>query len=120
MGNPSNGAPRINIATPKLAPELIPNIYGPASGFLNSVCICKPLTDSAAPHNSATTALISLIFITIFAVVSGQSPPTNAAHICVNGIDVAPTDKSMIDSAISNIANDMNNIVDFARIYFNF
>ena len=36
-------------ATPKLAPELIPRTNGPANGFLNRVCINRPLTASPAP-----------------------------------------------------------------------
>ena len=35
-------APKINIATPKLAPLLRPRTKGPASGFLKSVCINSP------------------------------------------------------------------------------
>jgi hypothetical protein len=44
-------------ATPKEAPELIPNTNGPARGFLNRVCICKPLTPKAAPARVAVKAL---------------------------------------------------------------
>src|SRR5690554_7372515 len=36
-------------ATSKEAPELIPNTYGPASGFWNKVCIKSPDIDKAAP-----------------------------------------------------------------------
>ncbi len=45
--------PKIKIATPKLAPELIPNTNGPASGFLNKVCISKPLIESPEPAKIA-------------------------------------------------------------------
>ena len=58
MGN--NEAPKMTIATPKLAPELNPKTHGPASGFLNSVCINKPLTDNPIPINIATIALGNL------------------------------------------------------------
>ena len=43
----------IKMATPRLAPELIPNTKGPASGFLNKVCINSPLIDSPAPTSIA-------------------------------------------------------------------
>lgn len=39
----------IKRATPRLAPELMPSIEGPAKGFLKSVCIRNPLHASAAP-----------------------------------------------------------------------
>lgn len=47
---------RIVMATPNPAPLLIPNMDGSARGFLNSVCIRSPATDSAAPAKSAVTA----------------------------------------------------------------
>ena len=50
-------APKITKATPRLAPELSPRTSGPASGFLNKVCISKPLTDSPIPAKMATRAL---------------------------------------------------------------
>lgn len=49
-------APKITNATPKLAPELKPNTSGPANGFLNKVCINKPLTDNPIPTKIATKA----------------------------------------------------------------
>lgn len=45
----NNEVPIIKSAAPKLAPELIPSTYGPAKGFLNSVCISSPLSDSPPP-----------------------------------------------------------------------
>ena len=47
-------------ATPKLAPELIPNTNGPAKGFLNRVCINKPLIDKPDPTSIAVMALGNL------------------------------------------------------------
>ncbi len=49
-------------ATPKLAPELTPRIYGSASGLRKSVCISKPATDSEAPATTAVMALGSRKF----------------------------------------------------------
>ena len=53
---PKRPAPIIKKATPKPAPELMPSIYGPASGFRNKVCINKPETDKEAPHRIAVKA----------------------------------------------------------------
>lgn len=53
---PNSGAPSKKSETPRLAPELIPNTYGPASGFRKRVCICKPLAESAAPTIRAVMA----------------------------------------------------------------
>lgn len=46
----------ITKATPKLAPESMPKIEGPAKGFAKRVCNNKPDTASAAPANKAVTA----------------------------------------------------------------
>ena len=54
---PKSDAPKINEATPKLAPELIPNTNGPAKGFLNKVCINKPLILKPEPTKIAVNAL---------------------------------------------------------------
>jgi hypothetical protein len=48
--------PITKIATPRLAPALIPNTYGPAKGLRKTVCICNPLNDKAAPVNIAVKA----------------------------------------------------------------
>lgn len=47
-------------ATPKLAPELIPNTNGPANGFLKRVCINKPHIDKPDPTSIAVIALGNL------------------------------------------------------------
>jgi len=52
-----NADPKITKATPKLAPELNPSTYGPASGLRNKVCISKPLTDNPIPTKTAVIAL---------------------------------------------------------------
>ena len=54
---PKTLVPKINRATPKLAPDEIPNTKGPAKGFLNKVCINKPLIDKPEPTNMAVIAL---------------------------------------------------------------
>ncbi len=50
------------IATPKLAPAVIPNTEGPANGFRNNVCICKPANDNAPPAKIAVMAFGNRIF----------------------------------------------------------
>ena len=45
--------PKITIATPKLAPELIPRTKGPANGFLNKVCIRSPDIPKPEPARTA-------------------------------------------------------------------
>ena len=44
-------------ATPKEAPELMPNTKGPAMGFLKKVCINSPLTLKLAPLTRAAPTL---------------------------------------------------------------
>ena len=46
----------ITNATPKLAPELMPKIDGPANGFLKAVCSINPQTASALPQSNAVMA----------------------------------------------------------------
>jgi hypothetical protein len=47
----------VSIATPNPAPALTPNTSGPASGFLNSVCMSNPATDKDAPARIEVSAL---------------------------------------------------------------
>lgn len=49
--------PKINRATPKLAPDEIPRTKGPAKGFLNKVCMSRPLIDKPEPTKIAVKAL---------------------------------------------------------------
>lgn len=57
---PSKPDPKIIIATPKLAPEVMPSTNGPANGFLNKVCISKPEMPKPDPTNTAEIAFGSL------------------------------------------------------------
>ena len=57
---PNKPEPKMTIATPKLAPELIPKTKGPANGFLNSVCINKPDIPKPEPTKTAVNAFGSL------------------------------------------------------------
>ena len=53
---PKTEVPKITKATPKLAPELIPNTNGPANGFLNKVCINSPEIPKPEPTKIAVIA----------------------------------------------------------------
>ena len=53
-------APKISMATPKLAPLLIPRTKGPASGFLKSVCISSPEIAKPPPAIIAVIAFGNL------------------------------------------------------------
>ena len=46
----------MTMATPKLAPELMPRMEGPANGLLKAVCSMSPEPASAAPHSKAVKA----------------------------------------------------------------
>ena len=52
--------PKMTNATPRLAPELIPNTNGPANGFLNKVCINNPEIPRPEPTKMAVKALGNL------------------------------------------------------------
>ena len=56
--NEERAAPPVSIiiATPRLAPEFIPSIDGPARGLLKTVCSIKPQAASDAPQRSAVIA----------------------------------------------------------------
>ena len=53
---PNHTPKKITTATPNPAPELIPKMNGPASGFRNNVCICNPLMPKALPAKMAVIA----------------------------------------------------------------
>ena len=57
---PNRPDPKIIKATPKLAPDVIPNTKGPANGFLNKVCINNPEIPSPEPTKIDVTALGNL------------------------------------------------------------
>lgn len=53
---PKIEAPIMVKATPKLAPDVMPKTKGPASGFLNNVCIISPEIPSPEPTIIAVNA----------------------------------------------------------------
>jgi len=88
---PKTEEPKIKIATPKLAPEEIPNTKGPAKGFLNNVCINKPQIDKPEPTKTAVIAFGILKLIIIVSQLSlVTSPPKMLLKISLNGIETDP------------------------------
>ena len=83
--------PNINKATPKLAPEEIPNTKGPAKGFLNKVCINKPQIDNPEPTKIAVIAFGSLKFKMIVPQLSLEGiPPVKVLKMSLKGIETEP------------------------------
>ncbi len=88
---PKRLEPKINIATPKLAPDEIPKTKGPASGFLNNVCINKPQIDKPEPTKIAVIAFGNLKFKMIVCQLSlAGFPPDKLFKISSNGIETDP------------------------------
>lgn len=106
---PKTDDPKINSATPKLAPEEIPKTNGPANGFLNKVCINKPLMDNPEPTNNAVIAFGTLKFITIVCQLSlTVSSPRNIEKISLKGIETDPKLILVNQSMITNSSKTMN------------
>ncbi len=74
---PKKLEPNNNRATPKLAPEEIPNTNGPANGFRNKVCINKPLTDNPEPTIIAVIAFGKRNCKMIISQLSLEDAPPN-------------------------------------------
>ena len=88
---PKREEPKINKATPKLAPEEIPKTKGPANGFLNKVCINKPATDKPEPTKIAVIAFGNLKFKTIVCQLSlALVAPNNVFKMSLKGIETEP------------------------------
>ncbi len=88
---PKTELPKIKIATPKLAPEEIPNTKGPAKGFRNKVCINKPQIDKPEPTKIAVIALGNLKFKIIVSQLSLVGvPPIKLVKISSKGIETEP------------------------------
>ena len=78
-------------ATPRLAPEDIPNTTGPASRFLNNVCINKPLIDNPEPTKIAVAAFGRRKFKTINSQLFLELPfPKMISKISEKGMETEP------------------------------
>ncbi len=83
--------PKIKIATPKLAPEDIPNTKGPANGFLNKVCINKPQIDNPEPTKTAVKAFGKRKLRIIVSQLSFVGKlPKRVLKISLKGIETEP------------------------------
>ena len=111
---PNTEEPKINNATPKLAPEEIPKTKGPAKGFLNNVCINNPLIDRPEPTSTAVMALgilnSKMIVCQLSLIVSS---PKIIEKISINGIDTEPKLMFVNQSIITNSNNRINCFVYF-------
>jgi hypothetical protein len=88
---PKRDEPKISKATPKLAPEEIPNTNGPANGFLNNVCINNPEIDSPDPTKIAVIAFGILKLNKIISQLSlDVELPDKKLTISFNGIPTEP------------------------------
>lgn len=87
---PNNPEPKIIIATPKLAPELIPSTNGPAKGFLNKVCINKPEMPNPDPTSIAVIAFGSRKSLIIICQVSFSNVPNNPSITLPKGMLMEP------------------------------
>ena len=68
---------RMTSATPRLAPEDTPSVNGLASGFLNTVCICRPASPRAVPTIMAVSTLGSRMSMTMVChELFSASPPS--------------------------------------------
>ncbi len=88
---PKTEEPKIKTATPKLDPEEIPKTNGPASGFLNKVCINRPATDNPEPTKIAVMAFGNLKLRMIVSQLSFETtPPNKEFKISLKGIETEP------------------------------
>jgi hypothetical protein len=108
---PNIPVPRINNATPKLAPLLNPKTKGPANGFLNNVCINKPQIDKPEPTKMAVIAFGNRKFKIIVCQLSlSVSSPNRIEKTSLKGIRTEP--KLIFTSRIT-ISKTDNNIKCF-------
>lgn len=67
--------------------------------FWKTVCICKPLTESATPISAATITRMNRIERRMLRVISSHSPPVSTAHTLETGIYVSPVAISMTSNS---------------------
>ncbi len=110
--------PIIRKAAPKLAPELIPNTKGPASGFRNKVCINSPLKESPLPTSIAVKAFGSLYSQIMYAQESFEETAVNSSFsVAEKGISTEP--KLMLIPKLTK-SRINNNINRYGYLLFNY
>ena len=96
--------PRTHSAAPSDAPELIPRTYGPARGFMNNVCMRRPLSETAAPAIMAVSALGSLMFHIIRLEFVSAGLPDRMSHTSPGAIPALPVSRSAANRIRSRMA----------------
>ena len=110
--------PKINKATPKLAPDEIPNTKGPAKGFLNKVCINNPQMDNPEPTKIAVNAFGKRKLTIIVCQLSlAGIPPDKLFKISSNGIETEP---KLIFNTKNTISKTDNKMKCFVYEFFEF
>ena len=79
----------ITMATPRLAPELIPKTDGPANGLRNAVCNSSPVAASAAPPRVAVIHC-GIRFSRIMNDTTSSPPAVSECQMSAAGIWTAP------------------------------
>ena len=102
------------MATPKLAPALIPKMPESAKGFLNTVCNNKPETASAAPVSNAVVACGNRDSITICCqAYLLTSFPSKISRTAVGGIFTEPIKRLSINRMNIVIMTIMQYLIPF-------
>ena len=87
-------------ATPRLAPELIPRMEGPASGFLKAVCSMSPHTARAPPHSKAVSACGRRASHTMkLQLALLLSPPVRICHTSAGGMFTEPISRLAMNNS---------------------
>lgn len=87
---PITDDPIIIRATPKLAPDVIPNTKGPARGFLNKVCINKPEIPKPEPTSIAVKAFGNLYCRIMYSHEVFSTFPKKLLNTVFKGIETDP------------------------------
>ena len=102
-------------ATPRLAPELMPNTEGSASGLLNNVCNKRPETDNAAPVSSAVSVIFNLEEIMICFNSDSSAFPERNCNISPIEIPTLPI-KILTTTAANRAIIETDPIIQYALL----
>ncbi len=119
----SSPPPSENMATPRLAPVLMPRTYGPAKGFRKKVCINNPDMGNAMPVINAVIARGNRSSVIIICQVSGMVLCWKISEKTENGIDTLPKRMSAANVIGSNKIRIIRYIffeISTSQIYSNF
>ena len=84
----------ITTATPRLAPELIPRMEGPANGLLKAVCSINPEPAKAAPQSKAVRAWGTRASHTMkLQLAFSPSPPVRMRMMASAGMSTEPKNR---------------------------